>query len=823
MNEIITYSQEYLNKGMVCFTAVLNEEVKKNGEIKKELKLPIGWNKLTIETAKKKINTKHNALCIVTGKVSGIIVIDWDLYKDDKTQLKYNELINKYGKPETKINKSGKGGEHWYFKYDENKHSKIKSHSDTRINGKKYGVDIRTNGGCIIAPPSRYLTIDKEIRQYTEITTFGKLMEVPEWIYNSFDEFNNNENIMEEDSITEQDEEEEIKPSDSISNIDNETKTITNVSYPTIFNYHLEVKNDLMILLECLGKDRVDNYDDWLKVGFSLHSIKHMDTLEIWREWSKKSKKYVEGECEKIWLSMKNKEVNGNICSMGTLKYMAKNDNPILYSRRFVKTNIFKEAMKIFNNYNVANLLFTYFDNCYMYDNKYENWFELRENKTWNMSRKAPTSLLQIIQKDLIDKIYAYIGELSKIAPSVDLDHSKNINELIKKCVNNTTILGSSMFINGVMQCAKFVFDNDNVTIKMDTNRDIFAFSNKIYELKTGKIRDIQAEDLITITTNYEYPTYNEDSEKEVLEFIHSIFENEEVEKYLLTTLASSLLGYKRFEEFYVWSGKGRNGKGSLTELIKSAFGDYFKTIDKSFFTKLKKSSNEATPELADKKNCRILISTEPEKTEQLMASKLKQITGNDEIHCRELYQNEVISFVPQFNLILQTNNIPTLSKVDYAVKARMRIIKFPFVFTSKPEEEHERLGKTDLKEKQIKTTEWRDALILILIKYYEKYVRGANYLEVPKMIENEANEYFDKQNPLAEWFNTYIERKKNSSVGSTELYNHYMELTEGNTSYQKISTQKFSEYMSVLGYESRKTKTIRVYEGLNIKEIKEI
>jgi P4 family phage/plasmid primase-like protien len=830
MNEIISYYNLYQSHGFICFTANLKEEHKPNGLSKKTLGMPKGWSSITKDNMKKFVITRHNALCIKTGSDSGIIVIDWDLYKDNETLNLYNELINKYGKPNTFINKTGNGGEHWFFRYEHKKHSHITSHSDTLILGKKYAVDIKTNGGCIISPPTSYLSSNGIVKKYDNFNSIDYLSNVPDWIYDTFDSFSLNDSIGELVLDALRDDLDgsgtlrvfdDIKPSDSVSNIDINTQDNlnSNVSLPTVFNYQLEFKNDLLVLLECIKKERVDNYNDWLKIGFSLHSIKYLDTFHIWNEWSKKSSKYVSGECEKIWSSMKNSN-EYNICTLGTLKYLAKLDDPSLYSQRFIKTNIFKEAMKIFNNYNVANLLFTYFDNYYMFDNIYDNWFELSSNNTWSISKKTPTSLLQVIQKDLIDKIYSYIGELSRIAPTLDFEHSKNINDLIKKCLNNTAILGSSVFINGVLQCTKYVFDNDKISIKMDTNRHIFAFCDLIYDLKTCSTRPIKPEDLITITTNYPFPKYNPIVEKEVLDFIHSIFENPDIEKYLLTTIASAILGFKRFEEFYVWTGRGRNGKGSLTELIKYAFGDYFKTIDMTFFTKLKKSSSDATPELADKKSCRILFSTEPEKCEQLMASKLKQITGNDEIHCRELYHNEVISFVPQFSLFLQTNDIPTLSKVDHAVISRMKIVHFPFVFTSNPREPHERLGRSDLKDTKLKSKEWRDAFILILLHYYEKYVKDANYLIPPKVVEDDSKNYFDEQNPLTDWFNTYCERKKFSSIGSTELYNHFI-----NTSNSNVSQTKFAEYMKVLGFEPKKTKTNRIYEGITIKplDIKDI
>jgi hypothetical protein len=187
----------------------------------------------------KYINPAHNALCIKTGFESNIIVIDWDFHKSPDTLSIYNELIQKYEKPNTFINKSGNGGEHWFFKYQHDRHSHITSHSDTKLHGKKYAVDIKTNGGCILSPPTSYKTLENSIKKYTNIIDIEHMSNVPEWVYTVFDSFK-----PPIDNI------DDIKPSDSVSNVD--CSSTINSEAPTTYNYSLELKNDLLIL-EMIG------------------------------------------------------------------------------------------------------------------------------------------------------------------------------------------------------------------------------------------------------------------------------------------------------------------------------------------------------------------------------------------------------------------------------------------------------------------------------------------------------------------------------------------------------------------------------------------
>lgn len=76
-------------------------------------------------------------------------------------------------------------------------------------------------------------------------------------------------------------------------------------------------------IIKNLDPDRADNYHDWLKVGMALHSVAD-SLLKDWKEWSKQSNKFKEGECEEKWESFKYKDNN---ITLGTLFYMAKEDS----------------------------------------------------------------------------------------------------------------------------------------------------------------------------------------------------------------------------------------------------------------------------------------------------------------------------------------------------------------------------------------------------------------------------------------------------------------------------------------------------------------
>jgi DNA-binding transcriptional ArsR family regulator len=85
---------------------------------------------------------------IVTGKISGIVVIDLDLDKDKDDNESGAKIYEQA--PTDLIVKTGRGGYHLYYRYPEDV-----DHVPNRV-GLLPGVDIRADGGYVVAPPSAH-------------------------------------------------------------------------------------------------------------------------------------------------------------------------------------------------------------------------------------------------------------------------------------------------------------------------------------------------------------------------------------------------------------------------------------------------------------------------------------------------------------------------------------------------------------------------------------------------------------------------------------------------------------------------------------------
>ena len=83
--------------------------------------------------------------------------------------------------------------------------------------------------------------------------------------------------------------------------------------------------SEIKALLNCLSKDRADDYEDWRKIGICLYNMDDRN-YDTWRMWSAQSSKYDSNYCAKLWFSEFQKCGKYNL-DLNKLKEMAKKDN----------------------------------------------------------------------------------------------------------------------------------------------------------------------------------------------------------------------------------------------------------------------------------------------------------------------------------------------------------------------------------------------------------------------------------------------------------------------------------------------------------------
>lgn len=107
---------------------------------------------------------------------------------------------------------------------------------------------------------------------------------------------------------------------------------------------------DIEKILNMLGRDRINKYEDWLGIGMSLYNI-NKNYLLLWENLSKRNEeKYKKGECERKWKSFKKtKDKYG----LKTLLAWAKKDNMKEYENFMSKSKQNKLMLSKYPNDNL--------------------------------------------------------------------------------------------------------------------------------------------------------------------------------------------------------------------------------------------------------------------------------------------------------------------------------------------------------------------------------------------------------------------------------------------------------------------------------------
>jgi len=137
----------------------------------------------------------------------------------------------------------------------------------------------------------------------------------------------------------EYDEEIEVDDEEDDDSIDDENIIEENL------NYNCK-EHEILEYINLLSKDRAENYESWISVGFCLKNIGHVMNsclLNAWITFSSQSKKFKKSECVKAWNTFKFKKDG---FKLGSLLKWAKEDNEEAFIL-LVKKSSFKEFVPI--------------------------------------------------------------------------------------------------------------------------------------------------------------------------------------------------------------------------------------------------------------------------------------------------------------------------------------------------------------------------------------------------------------------------------------------------------------------------------------------
>lgn len=317
-------------------------------------------------------------------------------------------------------------------------------------------------------------------------------------------------------------------------------------------------------LLKLLSPSRSETYTEWIHVGWALHNISKT-LLKDFIQFSKQSKsKYEPGCCEKVW-----EEADDVGYTISSLDWWARTDNPKGYLEMMREKNrkLVREAESGTHN-DIANLVHEMHRYTYKCVSILKNaWFEFQDNK-WVVVEDGYT-LAERIATDISKEFCALNAYyLAEAAAREDVDRDELHKKSHKMTKTYEKIRNTSFGREVLKACARKFYDSKFEGL-LDAKPFLIGFENGVFDLKEGHFRKGMPDDMVSMTTEYDYKEYDEDSPEilEIKKYFEQVQQEEEMREYILRLISSFMDGYVKDQKFVLWTGSGCHKADTLIKM----------------------------------------------------------------------------------------------------------------------------------------------------------------------------------------------------------------------------------------------------------------
>lgn len=359
--------------------------------------------------------------------------------------------------------------------------------------------------------------------------------------------------------------------------------------------------------------------------------------------------------------------------------------------------------------------------------------------------------------------------------------------------------------IRAMLELAATEPELSTTTQMLDSNPWLFNVQNGTVDLRTGKLKPHDKNDLITKLAPVEF---DPEAKAPLWEkFLSDVMqEDEELIEFLQRAVGYALTGDTREQCLFFCYGRGSNGKSTLLETLRHLFGEYSRQSD--FSTFLSSRGEGPRNDLARLHGARLVTASEADAERGFDARIIKLLTGDDTIVARKLYE-ELTEFKPQHKMFLAANHKPIVKEQTEGFWRKIRLIPFLAVFTK--ENRDKRIAKKLIKELP-GILNWAIAGCL-------KWKKDG--LMIPKAVDRATRSYRDENDILGEFLSGQCKLEEDGWTSSTELYRSFADWwtdTRGPRS-QPIGMGWFTRLLSERPeITAKKRKRTRGWRGISLR-----
>lgn len=435
---------------------------------------------------------------------------------------------------------------------------------------------------------------------------------------------------------------------------------------------------------------------------------------------------------------------------------------------------------------------------------------------------------------DIMDKVLAAVDEVAAVyaaahevaGPKISdlMAESDDQGEIQKLFRRRGQLLRRAKELRGEKRrnaCLKFAHtSNSPLAVQQsffDQKPMLFACANGVIDLETGKLKPGRPGDYLSMASPVSFLDINTAAPLWERTLDEIFAGNREVIAYLQRLLGYSITGLTTEKIFPILYGRtGWNGRTLIVEAVSRVMGNMAGPIPAEMLLAQKYGRNASgpSPDIMALRGLRIAFAAEVDEWRRFSSSRIKWLTGSDQLVGRNPHDRFQTCFDPTHKLFLMTNFLPHASSSDKAFWERLHVIPFAISFVNRdPREAHERRAVLDL---DIRLAKERAGILAWLVRGCLEWQRQG--LKPPKGVIEEGKKYQRNEDLLADFDDECCEKIPTAEWGASHAYNSFVDWYHKNIGRDAPSATWFGQRFSEK-FARRKTRGLHVYVGVALKK----
>jgi len=238
-----------------------------------------------------------------------------------------------------------------------------------------------------------------------------------------------------------------------------------------------------------------------------------------------------------------------------------------------------------------------------------------------------------------------------------------------------------------VASMAKLATLSPGIAVKadaLDRNRTLLGVNNGVVDLTTGLLLPADRKHRLTMNCGIDYIPAADSSLWEST--LQDVFGGDlSLVSFLQRLVGYALLGDPKEDVLAIPYGMGCNGKSTVFNVIRAAFGDYGRMGSAGTFmtsgTGSAISNSGPREDILRLRNARLVYVTEANEGSVLREDIVKSMTGGEPIPARGLFEKTTIEVKPTWLCIMPTNHKPVITGEDHGIWRRLLPVPFTVNF----------------------------------------------------------------------------------------------------------------------------------------------